>query len=181
MALARLTDTDLTITPFTPQFTAIASDTLGNFGENTDGFDLIMSVPTSAFSDDVDSIGLLDQHLLDMDFNEGEFAGNVWTPVGVSMAPFTDAGDNLLSAFGDAVTPPDTNGGNPPPTHNPPPGGGGGGGDGGGVGGGPGTGGSGGPGIKCTVVSNPVTHEYVGVECEPSGVTGQGIHGRLEV
>jgi hypothetical protein len=184
MTLQRLTDTDLTITPIDPQFLAIASETLGNFGESTDGFDEIMLIPTGALTGDINSLDDLGQDLLDMDFIEGEFAGNAWKPVGDAMQPFTDTGDTIIGAFNDAVTPPDTSGGGGN-------GGGGGGGGNGGGGGGGGNGGGGGDtggggsggggGLKCTVISNPVTHEVIGTSCDDGGVpVGGGVHTPLQ-
>lgn len=176
MPLTRLTDADLTITPITPQFLSIASSTLGNFGENNDGFDAIMLVPTSAFNDDVDSISELDQHLIDMDFGDGEFGDVSVNPVISTVQGFNDAGDVLLGAFNGTVSPPDPQP-NPNPDPNPPP-------TGGGVGSGghppPSGGGTGTGDIVCSVVSNPVTHEVIGTKCEQVGGTGGGIHGTLQ-
>jgi hypothetical protein len=182
--LARLGDGSLQIAPLNPQFLQTTSDTLGNFGDATDGFDAMFAIPANSLEDDVSAIGQLDVALLGADFNEGDIAASTINPVGNDLISFTDAGDTILNAFGVAVTP----AGNPPPTNNPPP-------PGGpppvpdpGVGGGidsggappPGPGGSGGSGIKCTVISNPITGEYVGVECDISPGGAPGIHVPLQ-
>jgi len=118
IAIPRLTDAHLALTPITPQFTQITLDTLGVHGTSDDGVDDLIAIPALAIDDDIDSIPQLDQHLLDADFVEGEFAGASWTPIAGDLAPFGQSGDSILGAFSDAVVPadPGTGGtGAPPP------------------------------------------------------------------
>jgi hypothetical protein len=117
VALARLGTGDLQISPIAPQFLQTASDTLGNFGDGSDGFDVIMSTPLLSFDGDVSAMASLDQNLLDADFVTDEILADTLTPVGNDMIAFTQSGDIIIGAYNNAVSPPQP----PPPPNNPPP------------------------------------------------------------
>lgn len=176
VALARLGSSDLQISTIAPQFLQTASDTLGNFGDGTDGFDAIMAVPFGSFDGDVNAIGELDQHLLAADFIEGEIDAATLAPVGNDLIAFTDTGDTILNAFDVAVTPAGDPNPQPPPDPNPQPtphprvGGN------PGIGGNPQPVGTGGGGTHCIVASNPINGEFIGVICDDVSPGGPGIH-----
>jgi hypothetical protein len=120
--LARLGSGDLQISPIAPQFLQTTSDTLGNFGEGTDGFDVIMATPLLSFDGDVSAMASLDQNLLDADFVTDEILADTLTPVSNDMIAFTQSGDNLFNALNVAVSPVDPQPPPPPPPPVPTPG-----------------------------------------------------------
>jgi hypothetical protein len=150
-ALARVDETPITLTPLAVQFLQSLSDTLGNYGTSTDGFDIVHADTVAAFNAEAPTVDAAAQHIMDASFTPGQASSAVLDPIGQDVIAFNKGGDTIMQDLGLQIAPP-AGGGTGTGTGT----GGGGGGGGGGAGGGDG-GGEGGP--DCEAYAN------IGVHC----------------
>lgn len=129
VAIQRLPDSQFPFAFGQQSFLSTVSDTVGNFGDPSDGFDDLLSVPLGSLDGDLSSLPGLLSDLADADFVDGAFDAGTLAPIASSIGDFTAQGDTLLNTFQTNATPAQPPA-QPPtqPPGQPPKGGGGGGG-----------------------------------------------------
>jgi hypothetical protein len=97
--LPRLDDALPVYTPVGSDFRAVTANTLGNVATGNDGFDALMAAPAATVDADHDAVHDVSVSVAAADFNPGDAASALLTPVEVETAAFIAGGDGLFSSL----------------------------------------------------------------------------------
>lgn len=108
-AVVSLAVDSLKVAHIGPQFAALESSTMGNLGQSTDGFDIILNAALLEEAGEALALAGLDSDLFDLPFTAGAISGVYYNPVASDITTWQAVGDKQISDYSagvGATTPP---------------------------------------------------------------------------